>query len=448
MFVYANTDSLRKDNFSSAVLVRTLSELGISEKDRLLVAYSGGCDSTALLYALKESGWPFVRVIHVHHGLSEQAEVWAQAALATAQACGFACEIIRVKVCSGHRGLEAAARSARYQALQEHMYGGEVVVLGHHADDQAETVLLQLLRGTGVHGVAGMELVSSWGVGRLVRPLLRISRAALRHYAQTQGLAWFEDPSNRDTRFSRNYIRQQVLPILCERWPQAVHALGRNARHVRAAQRALADYVEEDVVHCCDHQGALLLTRWAVISPVRQPLVLRAWLARWMENAPEERSLVALMEALMQRPRSCCQIIPFTGGVVRRYQDLAWWGAPPIVVPHAPEVRWSPPGLLDWAPSVCFVVQSDIGIGWAAARLKGHSLHVRVRKEGERVYVPGRGHRALKKFLQEIRIPPWERDHIPLIFDGEALIGVGSVWVCPFYKATPTELGWLLVVRS
>lgn len=207
----------------------------------LVVGFSGGLDSSVLLHALAHlRRWP-LRACHVHHGLSANADAWAQHCQTQASAWGIECAVVRVDVprASG-QGLEAAARAARHTALAQ--CGGDWLLLAHHRGDQAETVLHNLLRGTGVLGLAGMLEHS----GRILRPLLTVDRSALEDYARTHGLSWIDDESNLDEHYTRNWLRRSVLPLLRERVPHAEAQIAQAASHAGEAQGLLAQLAALD----------------------------------------------------------------------------------------------------------------------------------------------------------------------------------------------------------
>ena len=209
----------------------------------LCVAYSGGPDSTALLHALaqlREARVRGLRAIHVDHGLHPRSADWAEHARQFCSVLEIECTVSRVQVQRDRGvGLEAAARQARYVAFESALRDGEWLLLGHHRDDQAETVLLKLLRGSGPEGMGGMRAMRPLGTGTLWRPLLSASRTMLRDYAQRHRLPVVDDPSNADTRLSRNYLRSEIMPRLLEHWPHAIDSIMHSAAHHRAAADVL-----------------------------------------------------------------------------------------------------------------------------------------------------------------------------------------------------------------
>ncbi|MBT6276031.1 MAG: tRNA lysidine(34) synthetase TilS, partial [Chromatiales bacterium] len=208
------------------------------------IAYSGGADSTALLALaaeLRDEGLiTDLRAVHVHHGLSPQADVWGEHCLAVANRLGVVLEIKRIDVTEYKEGgLEAAAREGRYKAIQQVMDKDDVVVTAHHLQDQAETVLLRLFRGAGVEGLVGMSKRRSFGPGWLVRPLLGISQDEMANWLRGTPLPWIEDPMNVDEHLDRVYLRKSVMPVVRRRWAAADRVIARSAAHHATAVRAL-----------------------------------------------------------------------------------------------------------------------------------------------------------------------------------------------------------------
>ena len=222
--------------FSADQLARILEQrlAGQPLPSSYLIAYSGGMDSHVLLVALAElsssrPNFPALRAVHVHHGLSPYADDWADHCQSICQNLGVELVVHWVEVASHQASLERAARVARYQVFESVLKPGEILLQGHHQDDQAETLLLRLLRGTGVDGAKAIPAQRRLGAGEVFRPLLDFSREQLAQYARHQQLQWIEDESNQDTGFDRNYLRHQVLPLLQQRWPAASKVLARFA---------------------------------------------------------------------------------------------------------------------------------------------------------------------------------------------------------------------------
>jgi tRNA(Ile)-lysidine synthase len=252
------------------------------------IAFSGGLDSTVLLHLLahlaKTQSLPALSAIHVHHGLQVAADAWPQHCQSVCDALGIALQIVRVKVQAG-ASLEQAAREARYAAFGDVTLADDLLLTGQHRDDQAETLLFRLLRGAGVRGLSGMPIQRPMGQGRLVRPLLDVTRAELEAYAKAHQLSWIEDPSNQDRQFSRNYLRHQVMPLLTSRWPQAQASMARSAAHLREAQGLLDELAQIDLAQAATPSEfewlglpSLELAPLMKLSVARQRNLLSHWL--------------------------------------------------------------------------------------------------------------------------------------------------------------------------
>ncbi len=257
------------------------------------MAFSGGLDSTVLLHLLaqlaRSEALPALSALHVHHGLQAAADGWPAHCQVVCRSLGIPLRVERVQVAVGG-SIEQAARDARYRAFQANLGEGQVLLTAQHLDDQAETLLFRLLRGAGLRGLAAMPASRPLGGGRLCRPLLGVSRAELEAYAQTHRLDWVEDPSNQDPRFSRNYLRREIMPRLASHWPQAVAGMARCAAHLREAEDLLAELAAIDLRACrqpseLDWPDWLDLPRIALeplrrLSAARQRNLLRAWLGQ------------------------------------------------------------------------------------------------------------------------------------------------------------------------
>ena len=297
----------------------------------LCVALSGGLDSVTLLAALAGSAAraggahgsartrrgassaarrlraSSLRAIHIHHGLRPNADSWAEHCSKLAAKLRVPLEVFKVNV-PQRRGdsVEASARVARYAAFAQSLQPGEVLLTAHHQDDQLETVLLQLLRGTGIPGLAAVSEVSPFARGRLVRPLLTCSRASLEEWARAHSLSWVDDDSNADERYDRNYLRHTVAPLIRERWPGADAALSRTARHAAEARRLLESIARADVERAS--VGASLSTqRLRALDPDRRRNALRFWIGRAGFIVPDTRRLAHPAGGLRSRRAGACR---------------------------------------------------------------------------------------------------------------------------------------------
>lgn len=412
----------------------------------LWVGYSGGVDSTVLLHALaqlrsdQQQGQvdPFqVRALHVHHGLDVRADAWAQHCQQMCRHWAIACTVLRVDARSDvGQSPEAAAREARYRACASRLTDEtHRWVVAHHEDDQAETVLLQLLRGAGVRGLAGMPMFARLGKGWLWRPLLGVRREAILAYATQHGLRWVEDPSNRDVRVARSLIRGEILPRLCRHWPATTRVLARSARHCAEAQHLLDAQAQRDVIALTDFKTKRLsCAALLALDVTRQRAVLRYVLHRDGMPAPSTVKLDQMIKTVLQSKPSANPCVAWDGYEIRRHRDLLWIIPALPVLPEA----WCP-YTCDWVlkEGACLTLPTPRGIlrwhGPLAAAWRGRMLQVRFRQKGERCYVLGQGahRRCLKKQLQAWDVPPWMRQRIALLYDGAHLVAVANYYTAP-----------------
>ena len=387
----------------------------------LCVGYSGGLDSSVLLHALaaspaaRERG---LRAWHVHHGLHPDADAWAAHCAQVCAGYGLELTVSRVSVArDGGDGPEAAARAARHAAFAAGLGAGETLALAHHRDDQAETLLLRLLRGSGPDGLAAMREWRDCGRGRLWRPLLALPRAALEAYAREHALRWIDDPGNDEERYDRNFLRHRALPLLRERWPQASAALAQSARLQEEAAGLLdsEDAAALAQVRSLDPQ-ALSRSGLRTLAPARRARVLRRWIAA-LALPPLPAQGVARIERELLPARADAQAqFAWNGAVVRAWRDVLYAQTQRPPLPHDWRAGWDgrePLALPD-------------GGHWRLDGAAGFDapLIAHARAGGERIALPGRAHRhSLKHALQALGVPPWERERLPLLADAD-----GEVW--------------------
>ncbi|MDY6978260.1 MAG: tRNA lysidine(34) synthetase TilS [Pseudomonadota bacterium] len=443
-------------NSLAAHLLDQLTQMPAASRYR--VAYSGGCDSHVLLQALaglREQLAAPLEAIHINHRLSDQADDWAEH-------CRRICAALELPLAEvtvhAHPRLgespEAAAREARYNAWRELLQAGEGLLLAQHQDDQAETLLLQLLRGSGPKGLAAMPPVIDFAAGWLGRPLLGQSRAALRRYAREQGLEWIEDPSNFDTDLDRNYLRHELLPVLQARWPSASLTLSRAARHQAEAGQLLEELAAQDYILCqSEHAECLRLAPLQALSPARQRNLLRYWLASVRQlPLPDSTHLNRILDEVLYAAPDAQPQVAWTGAQVRRYaSELYALSTRPA--PDCGDAGWH-----DWDPlrqprltlaGRVLEAEPAVGQGLSRQQVEAHGLQVGFRQGGEWCRPAGRGHRhELKKLLQEWRVPPWQRAEIPLIRIDEEIAQVVDYCLCEPYIAAEDEPGLLITLRD
>jgi len=449
------------EGFSPRSLNRRLAQLLPGFPDvAVCVAFSGGVDSTALLAALAQLERPplKVRALHVDHRLHPHSVRWAAHCRRVARALDVPLQV-RTADIARTRGesLEAAARAARYQLLAAALAPQEALLTAHHLDDQLETVLLQLLRGAGLAGIAAMPARASFARGALVRPLLSWSRAELTAWVRSQGLEWIEDPGNAELRRDRNYLRTRVLPLIRERWPAAAATVARAARHAAEAQRLLDALGAADVARA-SFGPMLSAQRLRTLPPERRRNALRFWITAAGHRAPPASRLEEIAGPLLQARADAQPFVTWEGALLRRQADLlslrapSGAGGPPgaqrgalapggarraaaqpaASAPRLGEVSWR------WRRRSTCALPGPCGKLTLKRDARGPldldalpaTLTVRARRGGERLR-PLRGgrRRALKRLLQEARVPVAERARLPLVFAAETLIAVAGLWL-------------------
>lgn len=436
------------DEFSPLRLADTLACMPPMRAYR--VAFSGGADSAALLHAfcqLRERLAPVpISAVHVHHGLHAQADSWERGCRRLCADLGVELHVVKVDArAEPGESPEAAARRARYAALTSLLGAGEAMCTAHHQRDQAETLLLQLMRGAGPAGLAGMPALSALGRGWLARPLLAVRPGALRDYLVRHAVPWTEDPGNRDPRYDRNYVRHEILPRLEHRWPGAQRTLARAASHQADSahvSRALADV---DLAAARGPlPGTLSAAALAALPPARARNLLRGWLAERELPVAGAAHLQGILDELLTARGDAAPLVSWPGAEVRRYRQ-ALYAARPIPAHDASRVfAWTPGGSLALDHGELRAIAAE-GRGLSVERCADARLEVRFRQGGEHFQPSGHPYgMALKKLLQQSGVPPWLRDRIPLIYvDGE-LAAVSGLWVASGYSVSDGRRGWLL----
>jgi tRNA(Ile)-lysidine synthase len=428
----------------------------------LCVAFSGGVDSTALLAALaKKWRGTRLRALHVDHGLRPASKQWAAQCRALARDLHVPLKVLTTKVeRPPGTSLEAAARDARYRFLATALQPGEILLTAHHADDQLETVLLQLLRGSGLPGISAMPALAPFANGLLARPLLSRSRAELEAWVREQGLTWVEDDSNVDDAYDRNYLRLRVLPLIRARWPGSATAVARSARHAAEAQ-ALLDTLARADVDRASYGESLSIKSLRALPPDRLRNALRFWITRAGYLAPDTKRLEEITGPLLDARPDANPFVEWGEGEgsarAQRHGDLLSLGprmsrgissSAPRVNPKQPPVRAQPPAgsaptetprtrpahasptsplnlVWSWRDFPVCDLPHDLGKLELEPDDRGpldldalpHPLAIRLRSGGERLS-PRRGgpRRALKNLLQEAHVPVTERARLPLLF--------------------------------
>lgn len=398
------------------------------------VAWSGGLDSTVLMHLMTglRAQHPrrlALRALHVDHHLQPASVQFRAHCRKLARQWRVPLTLLDVKVdMAAGASLEEAARDARYAAWRGALAPDEILLIAQHADDQLESLLLALMRGAGPAGLAAMPRAAALGSARLLRPLLDLPRVALAHYATQHRLTWVEDPSNQQQRFDRNYLRAEVIPRLRQRWPAVAQTASRSARHCATAALALGGAAAADLDAAADGAGLDLtvLRRWPT---ARRQAALRAWFSRLGLRSPETRHLQQI-EAMLQTRPDAHPLLELPQASVRVH------GARLLLEPGR-RVNAPPPAPCDWRwqqgalalPAGVLVVGRDAHGDLDISRLPA-ALRVHVPATA-----PGRG-RSLRKLLQELSVPRWERERLPLLYAGDqGPLAVADLWLHPQVQA-------------
>ncbi|WP_085712850.1 MULTISPECIES: tRNA lysidine(34) synthetase TilS [unclassified Pseudomonas] len=404
------------------------------------IAFSGGLDSTVLLHLLatlaKSESLPALSAIHVHHGLQAAADAWPAHCQAVCDALGIPLQIVHVTVQKG-ASLERVARDARYVAFTSATRINDVLMTGQHRDDQAETLLFRLLRGAGVRGLSGMPAQRALGQGSLVRPLLDVTRAELEAYARDHDLHWVEDPSNQDRQFSRNYLRHQVMPLLTGRWPQAHASMARSAAHLREAQGLLDELAQIDLAQASlpgefEWSGlpSLEFAAIAGLSDARQRNALSHWLEP-LTRLPDTDHWSGWID-LRDAGHYAAPVWRLADGELHRSAGRLWWLSGHWL--RTPVVSG------DWRETSAALRLPDNGRVMFSGQNPAGPLQIRYRQGGEVMHLADRGHRDLKRLLNERAVPAFVRGRLPLLFRGEELLAVANL---PGLDSNAPE-GWRL----
>jgi len=423
------------------VQVATCLKCHIQPASRLTIGYSGGLDSSVLLHLLadlRQSTNFSLAAVHIHHGLFPQADAWAQHCAQVCRELEVPLEIHRVEVRPAGEGLEAAARAARYRVYGQ--LDTDFLVLAHHRDDQAETVLLQLLRGAGLKGLAAMPEARPLAEIVLLRPLLAATRAEISAWATAHAIGWIDDESNADIRIARNALRREVMPSLTARFPDAPKALAQAAGQFAEAALLLDALADLDGSDAISADGLALSVLRALPEP-RARNLLRRFLAQAGVDIHQEALCEALRQLLSAR-RDAQMRVDFGSCSLRRHRQWAVLDRVRPVLESKPVLSWQGETCLDLGESGCLSFQPVTGAG---VSLTPGEVTIRPRSGGERLRPgPGRPRRTLKNLLREAGVPAWQRAALPLIYVDEALVWAASIGADSDFLAKPGEPGWLI----
>lgn len=402
--------------------LRLIPAVTLPGSGRVRVAFSGGLDSTVLLHALAANGVKYLAATHVHHGLQAVADDWVPHCRQVCAALGVDLRIARVDVDDAGQGIEAAAREARYAALRADLRPGDTLATAHHRDDQAETVLLRLLRGSGPAGLAAIRPLTEFAPGWLWRPLLDVPRAQLLAYARHHGLEWIEDPHNQSLRYSRSFLRSEILPRLQAHWPAASRNLARAAERSAETAELMRELAASDLAELdAGSGGALPIGRLLALGPARRRNLIRGWIEARGLPAPFHDTLIHLDRQVLEAADDADPVLAWPGGEFRRHRDRLF--AMPVLPspPETFEVEWD--GCDDLLlPAGCGRLHRPASDG------RPVRCAVRLARPSDRFRPAGSARsRSLKNLFQERGVPTWVRRRTPLVATGEQVIWIGGI---------------------
>ena len=420
---------------------------GVAKTRRILIGYSGGLDSHVLLRAAVHcvnTDRPDLELqaLHVNHGMQAEARQWERHCQRTCDELGVALKILRTTVSvNPAEGPEASARIARYELFASVMRDGDFLLLAQHADDQAETFLLQALRGSGPDGLASIPRKRAFANGSLCRPLLGVNRLELEDYARSQGLHWVEDPSNQDSALQRNFLRNEIIPLLRAHWPSLNQTLSRSASRCGAASQLLMNLAAEDL--------GLVLYREQSLSVAARPApgqaldislllslgherlfnVLRLWVRKAGYALPRLQDLQQVYKDLLTASPESAGIVNMRSYEFRRYRNLLHLLPPQTVsVPFRHE--WTAPFADLHIPETGQTLSLADCTRQGLSLQSVSSVQVQSRNGGELIRIgEPTFHKSVKKLLQESQVPPWQRDSLPLLYIDGRLAAVWNVIV-------------------
>jgi len=410
-----------------------------SERNRIYIGYSGGVDSHVLLHAcaaipeFKKK----ITAVYIHHGLQKEADDWAIHCQQISEILGVDFLIKHVDaVATQGESPEEAARNVRYNAFEQLIAANDALLIAQHREDQLETVLLQLFRGSGLKGLAGMPEKMQFGNGWLLRPLLNISKEMINDYATQNQLQWIEDPSNQSSVYDRNFLRQEIIPHLKQRWSSLDKTVARAAKHCAEAQILQHKIVktEFETVFNTDDE-TINISKLLTYSLIEQRLILRQWFENLDLKMPSQDFVQRILDDVIAARTDSSPMLAGQSVTIRRYRTKLY------AMTHAltgfETCYWMPENttLTLSNQQTLTVVLSDCGISrefWHNAKIT-----VRMRQGGEKIALPNRaGHHDLKKLFQEVGIPPWQREIIPLIYLNDKLAAVGNLWMASEFYVT------------
>ncbi|MDD2760958.1 MAG: tRNA lysidine(34) synthetase TilS [Methylomonas sp.] len=398
------------------------------------IAYSGGIDSTVLLHLcasradLREN----LIAVYVHHGLQAVADDWEKHCRQQAEALGVAFLSIKVNAKASHgESPEAAARNARYHALKNLLQVGDLLLLAQHREDQMETLLLQLFRGAGIQGLAAMPASTPFGLGHMLRPLLAIAKSDIQAYALQHGLKWIEDPTNQQSDFDRNFLRNEIVPLIKQRWPSLDKTVARSARHCAEAATLLESWGQEAFDRLFDPtDNSLTIDELGTFDSEQRNWLLRHWLGLFDLKPPSQALLQSINQQLIAARADANPRIYTQAHYLKKYRQRLFCLSENRLRKLEGCLEWSSETPALTLPNGYLLTRVSASAGLDKRIWHASQITIKPRSGGEKLKLSGRsGQHDLKKLFQEAGIPPWERDARPLLYLNSRLAAVPGLCI-------------------
>ena len=419
---------------------------GEKNSPTFIIAYSGGIDSHVLLHLMHATGFNCCAV-YIDHGLQQESGSWSEHCAQVCQQLGINFKTIKVdaKPARGESP-EASARGARYQALAAEMGEGDILLTAQHQNDQSETLFLQMLRTAGPAGLSAMPVSKVFACGWHMRPLLHNTQSELEAYAEKNQLNWIEDPSNQDNRFDRNFLRNQIFPILQDRWP-SIHNTLANVSNLQAeAALLMNDLAAIDAAEIID--GATMSIEALTALPLeRQRNLVRYWLQQNALDVPTAKRMDEILGSVISAGDDKTPLVSWQQTEIRRFQGRLYAMKSLTAIDVEAEYTLLPekPTVIDGFEKAVLLQPASQGL---SADVINQPLSIRFRRGGEKIKPIGRAHTMdLKKLMQQTGIPPWQRSRLPLLYLDDKLIAVADYWIADDCKNQPNQPAWLLKTR-
>ncbi|MXP56364.1 tRNA lysidine(34) synthetase TilS [Pantoea sp. Mhis] len=420
----------------------------IPSNARCVLAFSGGLDSTVLLHQLiywqRQQTLLNLRVLHVHHGLSVNADSWASHCKQICHQWNIMCEVLYIKVNKFAGNLECNARNMRYKILFEKLQTGEYLLTAHNLNDQCETLLLALKRGSGPAGLSAMPLKNSFNGYIHVRPLLNFDRQQLKMYANLHKLSWKEDESNFNCYYDRNFLRLKIIPLLQAKWPHFNTAVARTAINCAEQEKLLDDLLSEQLARLIDKQGALDWFPLRNMSDSYCHVILRRWIAANQSDfIPSRAILKRIIHEVMYSRQDAQPCLHFSNYEIRRYRHKLYYLSK-LPLPSTDIFIWHNRDYPLCLPKGLGELQAINNIAKWRHPTDNEQITIRFKASGYHHIVGYAHRRKIKKLWQDLGIPPWQRQRTPLIYYNEILIGAPKLFTT-YEGVAKNNQGWQII---